>query len=395
MCPHLAMPLDITIPTTSTSDGPKPFTLYTIRISAPLRTTTVQKRYSDFAALHSLLTTQAGAAPPVPLPGKSWLGGGLGKLGLGSTAGSPELVETRRRGLEAYLRGIEGADDARWRGTDAWRAFLDLGSGVPARNGAAAGALGLARDAITSAGAWLDAHAELKSRLQEARLWLTRREQAGSAARQHEAGANAKRGLVRAGTLIQALEEGLERLSGKRGADEWSGDRLGDGEVRRRRDLIGAARKEREGLEGVLNTMAVKSAASSAPGHMGVGAATQGEKEGLFRGAAASGAGAGRRVLGAPAKETERTRELDNDGVLQLQKQIMAEQDDDLMDLAKVARRMREMGVQINEEIVLQNQMLGLLDDDVDRYVQRFFRVFLVGLGFETLLTNDVGLRAR
>lgn len=117
----------------------------------------------------------------------------------------------------------------------------------------------------------------------------------------------------------------------------------------------------------MLNTMAAKSAASSAPGPMGVGAATQGEKEGLFRGAAVGGAGAGRRVLGAPAKETERTRELDNEGVLQLQKQVMAEQDDDLMDLAKVARRMREMGVQINEEIVLQNQMLGLLDDDVDR----------------------------
>ena len=141
--------------------------------------------------------------------------------------------------------------------------------------------------------------------------------------------------------------------------------------------------------------MAVKSAASSTPGPMGAGAATQGEKEGLFRGAAVGGAGAGRRVLGAPAKETERTRELDNEGVLQLQKQVMAEQDEDLMDLAKVARRMREMGVQINEEIVLQNQMLGLLDDDVDRYVQRFFRVFLVGLGFETLLTNDIGLRAR
>ncbi|OCL06799.1 hypothetical protein AOQ84DRAFT_296300, partial [Glonium stellatum] len=75
----------------------------------------------------------------------------------------------------------------------------------------------------------------------------------------------------------------------------------------------------------------------------------------------------GRRVLGAPAKETERTRELDNEGVLQLQKQVMAEQDEDLVDLAKVARRMREMGVQINEELVLQNQMLGLLDEDVDR----------------------------
>ena len=60
----------------------------------------------------------------------------------------------------------------------------------------------------------------------------------------------AKRGLVRAGTLISALEEGLQRLGGK-GSDDWGGDRLGDGEVRRRRDMVSAVRKERDGLESV------------------------------------------------------------------------------------------------------------------------------------------------
>ena len=65
--------------------------------------------------------------------------------------------------------------------------------------------------------------------------------------------------------------------------------------------------------------------------------------------------------------ETERTRELDNEGVLQLQKQIIQEQDEDLVDLTTVVKRMRQMGVAINEEIVEQNAMLGLLEEDVER----------------------------
>ncbi|KAF2503386.1 Phox-like protein [Lophium mytilinum] len=356
------MPLDISIPTTSTSEGPKPFTKYAIRIAAPLRTTILHKRYSDFAALHSLLTSQVGTAPPAPLPGKSWLGG-LGRLGLGSTNGSPEMIEERRKGLEAYLRAIESSEDGRWRVSDAWRKFMELGAASAGRNGSVStNASGLGKDAIKDGSDWLDAHAELKNRLQEARLWLTKREQANTANAQHEAGANAKRSLVRAGTLIQALEQALERLSGK-GGSEWGGERLGDGEVRRRRDLIGTARKEKDGLEGVLNAMAVKSVASSTQGSTSSASATSEQKSSLFKGAA----GGGRRVLGAPAKETERTRELDNEGVLQLQKQIMEEQEEDVKDLSQVVRRMREMGVQINEEVVLQNQMLGLFEEDVDR----------------------------
>jgi len=73
------------------------------------------------------------------------------------------------------------------------------------------------------------------------------------------------------------------------------------------------------------------------------------------------------RVLGGPAKETNRTRELDNQGVLQLQKQIMQEQDMDVEELNKTVRRMREVGVAINEELEDQNPLLEMMDEDVDR----------------------------
>jgi regulator of vacuolar morphogenesis len=365
-------PLRITIPATHT-DTPehgKPFTEYEIRIAHPFsRTSTVRKRYSAFEALDSALRSQVGAPPPESLPAKSWLGGSLGILGIGSTTGSPELIAKRREGLEKYLVAIETAEDGRWRISKAYRDFLELGDADDNKVAAFPGSQ-FGKDRVRDSSDWLEKHGEVKRNLQDARLWLTRREQANAATAQHEAGANAKRGLLRAGTLISALEEGLQRLSGK-GNDEWGGEKLGDGEIRRRRDMIGTLRKEKDGLESVLNTMAVK-AANAGSGAAQSAAVTNEQKAGLFKGApSAGGPSSGRRVLGAPAKETERTRELDNEGVLQLQKQIMQEQDEDVVDLTKIVRRMKEMGVQINEEIVEQNAMLGLLEEDVDRYVSK------------------------
>ncbi|EKG17311.1 hypothetical protein MPH_05377 [Macrophomina phaseolina MS6] len=375
------MPLDISIPSTSVSSTDKPFTIYTISIRQPIRTITVVKRYSDFVRLHADITEQAGGMPPpAPLPSKSWFS---------RTVNNPTMTEQRRRDLEAYLQAIEHADDPRWRHTSAWRTFLQLGTSMrggggengkhnlePGRNGQ----LGI-KDPAT----WLAAHQDLKHNLHQARLALTRREQAQTAQQQHEAGAAAKKFLVLAGTLISALDEGLKTLSGggAKGGRAPGGDvaveKLGDGELRRRRDLLSGARKEKEGLEGVLGALAVKSLAA---GGSGAGAsasmlssgaaATPGDKAHLFRGAnggAASGGVGVRsgRTLGAPAPETQRTRELDNSGVVQLQRQIMREQDEDVQDLGAAVRRMRELGIQINDELQLQDDMLRMLDDDVDR----------------------------
>ena len=46
---------------------------------------------------------------------------------------------------------------------------------------------------------------------------------------------------------------------------------------------------------------------------------------------------------------------------------LIAAQDEDLVDIATVVRRMKEMGVTINKEIVEQNAMLGLFEEDVER----------------------------
>lgn len=328
----------------------------------------MQKRYSEFAALHDELVRTAGAAPPQPLPGKHWFK---------STLSSPELTEDRRRGLETYLRAIAESPDRRWRDTQTWTHFLNLPS---TSGGSAASSSGIGVEgrvpAINLHGAnaaaandpttWTDLHREMKGHLHEARLQLARRDAANDSGSSSapgskqgstaavEAGASAKRALVRAGSLLTALEGGLRAMG--------EAKRLGEGELRRRRDLLAAARAERDGLEKLSSSLASARGARE-------GTPSSGDKATLLSGAGESSSRArmGGRVLGAPLPETERTRELDNVGVVQLQRQQMQEQDQDVEELAKIIRRQREMGLAIKGEVEEQNEMLDQMDRDVDR----------------------------
>ena len=73
------------------------------------------------------------------------------------------------------------------------------------------------------------------------------------------------------------------------------------------------------------------------------------------------------RSLGAPLQETERTRELDNAGVVQLQRQQMEEQNEDVEVLSRIVKRQKEMSLAIWDEVETQTHMLDQLGDDVDR----------------------------
>lgn len=196
--------------------------------------------------------------------------------------------------------------------------------------------------------------------------------------------------------MITALDRGLKALAA---ADDGhnhqhqqprrSSERLGEGELRRRRDLMANARKEKDALEALANASAGRAGESSMSGPSnGSLVATAQQKTALFgTGGDArhggsqhghgqgqgQGQGRGRRVLGgAPAPETEQTRELDNRGVVQLLKQQMEEQDQSVEDLTKVVMRLKELGIAFNDELELQNAMLKIVNEDVTRWVLLF-----------------------
>ncbi|KAH8589971.1 Phox homologous domain-containing protein [Bisporella sp. PMI_857] len=355
----MAPPVEITIPSASLSNTPneKPFTLYNITLRLPLRSFVVQKRYSDFLDLHKSLASLVADAPPEPLPGKSWFK---------STASSPELTETRRVALEKYLRAIAENPDRRWRDTSVWRQFLNLPSSSAGSSSSVRGNLeasyqrGFGNGAAMDPQVWLDVHREMKEHLKEARLFLGKRDGATTAQAQYEMGAKAKSALVKSGTLLGNLEEGLkafaeeERRSGRH--------KLGEGELRRRRDLLSSARTEKDGLEKLNLSLAVKSHGNGSI--VGNAKATPQDKADLFGLNVSRPPG---RVLGAPVPETDKTRELDHEGVLQLQKQIMQDQDLDVEELTKIVRRQKEMGLAIHSELELQNEMLVRVDEDATR----------------------------
>ena len=155
--------------------------------------------------------------------------------------------------------------------------------------------------------------------------------------------------------MIQALETGLQNLSSS--SSTRGGSSLGEGELRRRRDLLSSAKREKEGLENLLSAMAAKSAVDAT-------VANAGDKTALLNTNSHSRPASGR-VLG---KESDKTRALDNQGVLQLQKQLMKEQDEDVMVLAQAVARQKELGIHIHEELEVQKDMLKLLEEDTDRH---------------------------
>ncbi|KOS18469.1 Vacuolar morphogenesis protein 7 -like protein [Escovopsis weberi] len=350
-------PPEIAIPSTSISDegSSKPYTLYNITLRLPLRSFVVQKRYTDFVNLHNTLIEQAGAPPPNPLPGKHWIK---------STIRSAELTKERQEALERYLRAIAESPDRRWRDAVAWRVFLNLPS---------AGATN-STVSVADPGTWLDVHRDLKQCLHEARQHLSRRDGAadsGNLTAAAEAAAAAKRVLVKASGLIGHLTEGVQKM-------QESG-RLGEGELRRRRDLISAAKMERDGLDKLASSMPGSTSSAGRAGLSQVQAAAAAAAAAASSSSSASSAAnrnsligsrrpaQGGRVLGAPAQETAKTKELDNQGVLMLQKQEMQAQDTQIDQLAAIIRRQKEMGIQISEEVERQTELLDALEADVDR----------------------------
>ncbi|KAI0348096.1 Phox-like protein [Trametopsis cervina] len=334
--------------------SPKPHTVYRIDIQASVRSWQMWRRYSEFVDLHTELVKSTGSAPPAELPPKH------STLGLFRSHTNPALIEERRIGLERYLRAILSTHEEKWRESYAFREFL----GVPVGKAQAEGGLAGGSTQFTSA-SWLDEHTELQTRIRDVRADINKRDalsDRGDVSGSQQANVQAKKKLATAYTRVGVLEDGLKQLA-------LGG--MSEGELQRRRDMVGRLRDDCATLSKMvtvarLTSRGLGSAAERNPVEEGDRAALLG---GSSAGTSAGGSQFKRpvtRVFGQP-KETEKTRPLDNTGLVQLQQTEMDKQDAELAQLSTILLRQRQLGVAIGQEIEEQNWLLDDLTGEVDR----------------------------
>ena len=297
----------------------------------------VKRRYSDFDSLHKQFLAIVGDPPPAPLPRKTYLI---------STLSNAALAEERRIELEKYVRAVAYDKDSRWRDSPAWRTFLNL---PVDRTVAQTGKL------FEDGQRWLEKHKKLVEILQEARMKLAKRNAASGTMLQQEAAKEARKLLALAKTNVEELERAALDMDG-----------IGEGELRRRRDLVTHAKADLGTLERLLLNMPPLISSSNNGEE-----ASANERKDLFDTKAGilktSSPVSGRqgRVFGP--KETDRTRALNNHGLLKLQSTVMQEQDDQLAQLERILARQKELGLQISDELQSQNDLLEEIDGGVDR----------------------------
>ncbi|KLT42203.1 Phox-like protein [Cutaneotrichosporon oleaginosum] len=308
---------------------------YTVQVSTPTRSWSVNRRYNDFVALDAELRKSTGKEPPAQLPPKHWFA---------RTINDEEKIRQRRVQLEQYLRTILTTKDARWRKEYGFADFL----AVPAPT--KAGSSGQPFTATT----WATEQTAVAGVLRQARAALLKRDalaREGNPA-SRASGGEARRLLRDAGPRIDMLEKSLPELS------------LAAGEERRREDMVANLRAEvgnllRMAEAGYRPPHRTPPPEANMPGAMP-------ETSSAFAPKA--------RVFGKKPQETTETRALDDRGLVQLQQSKMGQQDEQLGVLSGLLRKQRRMGEEIADEIAVQNEMLDQLDGDVTKFGTKMAR---------------------
>lgn len=346
-------------------EKPKPHTVYRIEIHAAVRSWSIWKRFSEFEKFHNQLIAQFPKHPPPnALPPKHWFT---------STYGNPDKIEERRRGLDAYLRGIMSSRDDRWRQTDVWREFLSIPTGRP-----------LDASSMYTSESWLDEFREMQTSAREVRSLINKREThiaRNEISASHNCTMQAKKLLTVLSSRLSDLDSGLMGL-----ANGSSGESLmTEGELRRRQDLLSGLKDERDTLARLASAARsdVMMPSDAKPAKAGDRRAllksttvpTNAQDSFGFPQARDPGHGqpavVSNRVFGnarrQQGRETEQTRGVDNEGLLKLQQQMMDDQDSQVEQFSAILNRQRQVGYAIGQELENQNQLLEELDSDLDR----------------------------
>ncbi|TPX37495.1 hypothetical protein SmJEL517_g00728 [Synchytrium microbalum] len=397
MGPHEPV-TQIRLPSYEIVNTPSRHVKYTVSLQGPVRSWTVTKRYSDFDALHRTLSLLA--TTPVYPPGKTLFSS------LPSQAFNPDFLTARRIGLERYLQAILHHPNAIWRRSKDWCDFF----GIPDRKANTNSAYwqkGDANNEKDDIEGWMDEYASVMDALRQVRQYVVERDKAyarGDMTVSNTASMNGKKVLNTLTQRIKTLEDALARLG-----LEWSqvrqvvpppptyddamvaaaaNSQVGGGEWNRRHDMITTLRDERDALTRVLalppknhiqdkqallshnntNSSNNNSGGSGSNSYNGGGMLmpTDSNSSSSSSTNVYSSSPKTSRRFGA-AQETDVTRPLSNEGVLQLQQQIMATQDGEVDALLSIVRRQKQIGSAISEELDNQNQLLTEVDQGVDR----------------------------
>lgn len=276
-------------------------TKFNIQISINQITYNVSKRYSEFEAFNNTVEQEMNEKSPVELPAKKWVGNK-----------NRDFLEDRRRKLEIYLRSMMKREE--WRESLAFQQFLEVSKHIHKGK------------TNNNTGEWT-------KKVTETKEFIQRASQANG-----KGGAEERKYVVMAGAKIKDLES---HLVGNQ-------QTLGDGEYRRRKDLVHELSR---------NLLNVTKAASPSTHSI--------EKPTSNSSSTLNHVSSGSRVLGGVGgSETDRTRDVNNSGLMEQQKDDMSQQDEMIQMLRATIQRQKQLGEDINEEIEGQNKLLDELDSD-------------------------------
>ncbi|KAJ3272296.1 hypothetical protein HDV01_005835 [Terramyces sp. JEL0728] len=298
---------------------PKKHTVYIINIRGPVKSWTVTKRYSEFDDLHKkLLDIQT---PPCELPRKTLMNF------------TNEVIKERQEALALYLQTLLYSKDSTWRRSKPWQEFLGLPDTTVVDQ------INLLSVNQIDPSKWIQEYESLVSFISDIKTFLINKDRFVKGGDTSAAQANkiqAVKGLRQVDEIIGKLEASLNDPSSK--------NSLSSGEIIRRQDLL-------DNIKATAKQTQTDASTVSAPPEFNYTAIQSPRSTRKF----------------GVAQETERTRNLNSQELLQLQNQEMKMQDNQLDSLAEIVKRQKEIGLTISNELDAQNTMLEQVDDGVTR----------------------------
>jgi regulator of vacuolar morphogenesis len=302
--------------------SPEPHVAYEVEVSTKGKTWVVFHRFSDFLELHAALLKKHSASsfkespPPKKMFGNN----------------SPDVINERIFGLERYLKALLLNDSVAQ--DPVLYQFLDFEP--PSKESI--------YDNIDASN-WLERYQVNENLANSIAVHITNYERG-----MQQNGQNNEE-LMHAKKKIAQLNHNLANL----GEILNSTSNITEKEMLRRRDMLSRLRIEKDGLQQRINHPNLQQQAASRNELMT--SPNNNNNTNLNQ--------RGPRVLGK-VEETEVTRNLDDQGLIQLQKSTMNAQDQQLDELLSVVQRQAQIGLAINDELEYQNKLLDDLDAKVD-----------------------------